>query len=961
MPVLSLSNTRILEGDRGYESALFRVSLDAVSAAPVSFRYFTVDGTASAARGDYNARTDTVTIQPGTLSVDIPITVYGGTGIEPDETFFVALQAVSNATLDGGAATLVGTGIILDDDDGLPSGVTGPFGTARGIQGPAPEAGVFPTVAIHDVSVIEGDGSYEYARFLITLDRPATADVTMDFHVQGGSAADQTGDIQDRTGSATISAGQQATWVSIAVNGGTGPEPDETFQLVLTDLRNGVFSGGGEALAATGTILDDDSGRVSPEGGIGDPGDVLRGPASTNPLPTLRVQDVQYIEGDSSYEYARVLVTLDRPSATPVTVSYYTQDGSASGTLGDYQERSNTFTLPAGAESTYVSIAINGDQLLEGDESFSVIFAGIRGGRFEGDAPALEAEIRIIEDDLGTPSGPGGLGAPATGPAAPASTAPIVPVLQIHDASFVEGNSSYESMRFLVTMDRPAPSPVSFKYVTLDGTAGEATGDYIDRTGTVTIPAGQQSTWISVSVYGDSLLEGDEEMSLMLYGISNANFVGNAPALVARGTIIDDDGGILSRPAGLDDPASGVRGPVPDENAVRVTPIDISVHEGDSSYETHYVPVILSEPARSAVTIDWRTVGNGTATADVDFNETTGRLTIPAGSAAGVIAVRVYGDTAIEGDETFGLELTSATGVLFANGQRTITSEIRIVGEDGAGTAGASPAFDLGTGATDGNDQLLGSFAADVITGLAGDDTVSGLLGDDTLSGDAGRDLVLGGAGDDVIAGDAGHDTLQGGDGADRISGGTGNDLILGGESEADLRDVVYGGEGNDTIDGGYGNDELRGDAGNDSIAGGFGADTVIGGAGNDTLTGSAFGDLIFGGDGMDFVNGGFGSDRVNGGADADTFFHLGVRDHGSDWIQDYNAAQGDVLVYGGNATRDQFQINTTTTPTAGAGDVQEAFVIYRPTGQILWALVDGDGQAEINLRLGGQVFDLTA
>ncbi|UWQ19657.1 calcium-binding protein [Jannaschia sp. M317] len=225
----------------------------------------------------------------------------------------------------------------------------------------------------------------------------------------------------------------------------------------------------------------------------------------------------------------------------------------------------------------------------------------------------------------------------------------------------------------------------------------------------------------------------------------------------------------------------------------------------------------------------------------------------------------------------------------------------------------------------------------------------------------SGDDLLTGTEGADRLDGLAGDDTIDGLDGNDTLLGGAGNDVITGGTSMTDLRDVIFGGEGNDTIDGGYGNDELRGDAGDDSIAGGFGADTVIGGVGNDTLTGSAFGDVIFGGDGMDFINGGFGSDRVNGGANADTFFHLGIADHGSDWIQDYNGAEGDVLVYGGNATRDQFQINTTTTPTAGADDVAEAFVIYRPTGQILWALVDGDGQAEINLRLNGQVFDLTA
>jgi hypothetical protein len=40
---------------------------------------------------------------------------------------------------------------------------------------------------------------------------------------------------------------------------------------------------------------------------------------------------------------------------------------------------------------------------------------------------------------------------------------------------------------------------------------------------------------------------------------------------------------------------------------------------------------------------------------------------------------------------------------------------------------------------------------------------------------------------------------------------------------------------------------------------------------------------------------------------------------------------------------------------------VDEAFVIYRPTGQILFALVDGNGQSSINLQIGGQVFDLMA
>ncbi len=220
---------------------------------------------------------------------------------------------------------------------------------------------------------------------------------------------------------------------------------------------------------------------------------------------------------------------------------------------------------------------------------------------------------------------------------------------------------------------------------------------------------------------------------------------------------------------------------------------------------------------------------------------------------------------------------------------------------------------------------------------------------------------------DDVVVGSALADTLHGGGGRDTLIGGDGNDVLIGGDTSADLRDVVYAGGGNDSVDGGYGNDLLYGDAGNDTMAGGFGADTVIGGVGNDVITGSAYGDVVFGGDGDDFLNGGFGHDRANGGAGADRFYHLGILDHGSDWIQDYTAAEGDVLVFGNaSATAADFQINLAHTANAAgerSGDdaVQEAFVIYRPTGQIMWALVDGAGQGEINIRIGGVETDLLA
>ncbi|MFV0512390.1 MAG: hypothetical protein ACK5MY_01960 [Jhaorihella sp.] len=38
---------------------------------------------------------------------------------------------------------------------------------------------------------------------------------------------------------------------------------------------------------------------------------------------------------------------------------------------------------------------------------------------------------------------------------------------------------------------------------------------------------------------------------------------------------------------------------------------------------------------------------------------------------------------------------------------------------------------------------------------------------------------------------------------------------------------------------------------------------------------------------------------------------------------------------------------------------MQEAFAIYKPTGQIMWALVDGAGQDSIKLQIGADLFDL--
>ncbi|MFK7944763.1 MAG: hypothetical protein AB8B85_17895, partial [Paracoccaceae bacterium] len=126
-----------------------------------------------------------------------------------------------------------------------------------------------------------------------------------------------------------------------------------------------------------------------------------------------------------------------------------------------------------------------------------------------------------------------------------------------------------------------------------------------------------------------------------------------------------------------------------------------------------------------------------------------------------------------------------------------------------------------------GDDLVLGTELADLITGGAGDDTLDGAGGNDQIIGGAGANTINGGAGDDELVGGADNDRIRGDDGNDVIAGAGGDDTIR-------------GGEGNDTIDGGAGADLIEGGAGDDTLYGGDGEDQLNDGAGNNFIDGGA-------------------------------------------------------------------------------------------------------------------------
>ncbi|MBU2941042.1 BspA family leucine-rich repeat surface protein, partial [Shimia thalassica] len=181
------------------------------------------------------------------------------------------------------------------------------------------------------------------------------------------------------------------------------------------------------------------------------------------------------------------------------------------------------------------------------------------------------------------------------------------------------------------------------------------------------------------------------------------------------------------------------------------------------------------------------------------------------------------------------------------------------------------------------------------------------------------------------------------------LDGTTSDDVIDASGEGAGVR--VEGLEGNDLITGCAFNDTLSGQDDADTLEGGLGADVLIGGEDSDVLYGALMSeqqaedqaDRIYAGSGDDLARGGYGYDELRGDAGHDTLI----------------GEQGADSLYGGSATADDFRVRLATTDGAGADATPEAFVIHQPTGQILWALVDGGGQSSINLQVDEDVFDL--
>lgn len=332
-----------------------------------------------------------------------------------------------------------------------------------------------PSLVVTDVSGAEASGTLSFS---VLLTNASGSSVNVDYATADGTAIAGS-DYTATSGTLTFTPGQTSKPVPVTIANDALAEDDETFTLNLSNATGGIAIVDAQGV---GTIVNDDLD------------------------PTVSVGNASVVEGDIGTTTLSLPVTLSGPSGREVDVDYATSDGTA--TAGtDYTATSGTLVFAAGETSKQIDVTVAGDLWVESNETLSVTLSS----PFNADLGTSVATGTITNDDAN-------------------------PKLVVSDTAKLEGSSGTTPLTFTVAMVPVAVSDVTVDYATSDGTA-TAGSDYTGASGTLTIPAGQASGTIAVSVSGDKTYEPNEALTLTLSNPVGATIVVGS----ATGTILNDD------------------------------------------------------------------------------------------------------------------------------------------------------------------------------------------------------------------------------------------------------------------------------------------------------------------------------------------------------------------------------------------------------------------------------------
>jgi len=210
-----------------------------------------------------------------------------------------------------------------------------------------------PTITINDVAIAEGDSGSTNLIFTVTRSGDDTDAISVDYVTADGTA-NTPDDYLSKSGTLDFASGISSKEIQVTVNGDTDSEPDQTFYVDLSTCSGCTISD----TQGVGTITNDD-GSV---------------------LPTISINDVSIVEGDSGSSDLIFTVTRSGDTSGDIFANLVTGGGDA--TAGsDYIALLPDAFLVIFAGDTFVEIpvSINGDTESESDETFSVMLSNCVG------------------------------------------------------------------------------------------------------------------------------------------------------------------------------------------------------------------------------------------------------------------------------------------------------------------------------------------------------------------------------------------------------------------------------------------------------------------------------------------------------------------------------------------------------------------------------------------------------
>ena len=688
----------------------------AAAAQTIAFSYLVGSPTVTGSLAEFQSAGTAV----GSLDFTSPIT--GGTAGALDGN--IAANQVARTFSITGLSIPNGTEIMLRWSD--PDHTGADHGLSIDSFSVTPQGGApAPNLSINDVSLNEANAGGTTFTFTVSLSAPAgPGGVTFDIATADGTAQDDNPTTEDAdyiprslTGQ-TIPAGSSTYSFAVDVNGDTAVESNETFFVNITNITGATPADS----QGQGTIVNDDIApnltiddvtlaegnggsttflftvslsAPAPAGGVGfDIGTADGTAAAGSDYTALTVTGQSILAGSTTYSFpvsvsgdavfeldedfvvnltnvvnanvvdgqgrgtiqndeveptlsatpanagnvgegnagptpVSIVYSLSGPAQDDLTIDLHTADGSADS--ADYSgfAMGDTVIIPGGSLSTtYTDITVTGDTTVEPDETFSVIVDNAFFG------PGRRAPVGVV---------------------LPTSTLTIVnddalPMeFSIDNVSVTEGNAGLTNATFTVTLATTMPprggSLASVNFTTVAGSAG-GLSDFLMTSGTLSFN-GTGTQTINVPIVGDLSDEIDETFTVVLSNPSGATI--SATAGTGAGTILDDDA------------------------APSLSIDSVGIAEGNAGTTNLSFTVALDVASGQVVTVAYATADGTATTGNNDYVSTSGTLTFNPGATFQTVLVPINGDTAVESNESFVVNLSAPTNATIAAGQGTGT------------------------------------------------------------------------------------------------------------------------------------------------------------------------------------------------------------------------------------------------------------------------------------------------